>query len=295
MNRRHLEYFLEVMKHKSIKQAAQAGNISPQGISKTIIELERELGCALFERDGKRLIPTKQAHRLVTHAQKILDEYRSIARDVGLTAPEKTVLRVLTEQDVPQYLGVEFIKAFAHEHPDILLNMVEMPHSMAVRQLSEGWGDLGILGGPLDAAEFTISYLYSNRFCAVIHKDNPLSACTVIRPEHLHNQKVAMRGRDFSLYNIHLNRMLQQGIEVDEVVETSSYHIIHGLARQNMAIGLSLDYVAQADRRPDTVIRPFEIDPPKMFFAVEVQDRILPPEAEVFKQFLISWMRDKKE
>lgn len=44
MNQRHLTYFLEVYKHRSISAAAKSLFISPQGLSKTILALEEELG-----------------------------------------------------------------------------------------------------------------------------------------------------------------------------------------------------------------------------------------------------------
>ncbi len=295
MNQRHLEYFLEVLKYKSIKRAADVINISPQGISKTVIELETELGTELFHREGKKLMPTKKAYQFVSHARKILEEYSAIQQIASTDIVEKKVLRVLTEPDVPQYLTVEFIKDFIEAHPDILLNMIEVPHTLALRQLRESEAEFGILGGPIDTTEFSITYLYSNRFCAVIHKDNPLAAYPVIKPEHLHGQRVAMRGRDFSLYNVHLNKIMEQGVAFTEVLETSSYHIIHRMAQKNLSIGFSFDYIAFPDMLPDTVIRPFDIEEPKAFFVVEPLEGMLSPEAAVFKQFLLNWISNHEE
>ena len=75
-----------------------------------------------------------------------------------------------------------------------------------------------------------------------------------------------------------------------EVLETSSYHIIHRMAQKNLALGFSFDYMAFSDMLPDTVIRPFDIEEPKAFFVVEPLDGMLSPEAVVFKQFLPNWI-----
>lgn len=61
MNQRQLSYFLEVYKQRSISTAAQSLFISPQGLSKTILALENELGVKLFTRSKNQMLPTKEA------------------------------------------------------------------------------------------------------------------------------------------------------------------------------------------------------------------------------------------
>ena len=56
MTNRHLEYFLKVYEERSIKKAADALFITPQGVSRTILELEHELEMMLFIRDGTSMI-----------------------------------------------------------------------------------------------------------------------------------------------------------------------------------------------------------------------------------------------
>ena len=80
-----------------------------------------------------------------------------------------------------------------------------------------------------------------------------------------------------------------------EVLETSSYHIIHRMAQENLAIGFSFDYMAFSDRQPETVIRPFDIEEPKAFFVVEPLEGMLSPEAAEFKQFLMNWIHTHRD
>ena len=61
MSPRQLEYFLEIYNQKSIKKAAEKLIISPQAVSKTIKEIEEELGVKLFLRGKKSLEPTAEA------------------------------------------------------------------------------------------------------------------------------------------------------------------------------------------------------------------------------------------
>ena len=78
MNQRQLKYFLEVYSTKSISKAAANLFVTPQGISKTIAALEKELNVSLFEHYHNRIAPTKYAARLSIHAKNILNEYELV-------------------------------------------------------------------------------------------------------------------------------------------------------------------------------------------------------------------------
>lgn len=58
MQPKQLQYFITAYATKNIQRAAEKLFVSRQGISKTIRELEQELGADLFLRSSKGLEPT---------------------------------------------------------------------------------------------------------------------------------------------------------------------------------------------------------------------------------------------
>lgn len=291
MNQRHLEYFLEVYKHQSIKVAAENLHLSPQGISKTILALEEELGEPLFQRTGRLLTPTPAATNLKYHAQKILDEYDLIQNNEYLSSTHKTTLKILSSYDVMQYLTVNFIKDFQEAYTDILLNITEFTDKLAMRMLQDEDAEIALLPGPLDLSLFSVQYLFSSRYCAVIHKEHPLAQKSSLSYKDLHQQSIAVRGREFSLYSTHQNIFMQHGVKPINNIETSSYYIIHRMAEANLAIGSSLDYMAFGDPQPNTVILPFDDDQlKKSIYITEKKQKPLSLEASNFKSFLLNWL-----
>jgi DNA-binding transcriptional LysR family regulator len=73
MNQRQLQYFLEVYSQNSITRVANNLFVTPQGLSKTISTLEKELGVQLFKHKSNRIKPTAEAARLAIHAKYIID------------------------------------------------------------------------------------------------------------------------------------------------------------------------------------------------------------------------------
>ena len=75
-----LRYFLELSKLGSMTKAAEALNISPQGISIAIRRMEKELGVELFFRSSRGLILTeigeavkREAEAVIKHLDRIND------------------------------------------------------------------------------------------------------------------------------------------------------------------------------------------------------------------------------
>ncbi|WP_457302580.1 LysR family transcriptional regulator, partial [Phyllobacterium sp. P5_D12] len=65
---RHLQTFLEVARQKSVMKAAAILHISQPAVTKTIREMESELGVAVFERDGRGIRITRYGEVFLRHA-----------------------------------------------------------------------------------------------------------------------------------------------------------------------------------------------------------------------------------
>lgn len=75
MNIEYLHYFLDVAKTKSITRAAKLNFISPQGMSRAMNELEKELGCQLLIRYSNKLTLSAIGEELVPKAADIIESY----------------------------------------------------------------------------------------------------------------------------------------------------------------------------------------------------------------------------
>ena len=71
LNYHHLQYFYSIATHGSIAQASKAMHITPQTLSAQLNLLEDQLGYALFERKGKRLVLNDMGHITLGYAREI--------------------------------------------------------------------------------------------------------------------------------------------------------------------------------------------------------------------------------
>ena len=75
MNIEYFKYFLDVARNHAITQAAQDNFMSPQGMSRAINELEKSVGCKLFDRQPNKISLSREGEALLPYASKIVGDY----------------------------------------------------------------------------------------------------------------------------------------------------------------------------------------------------------------------------
>jgi DNA-binding transcriptional LysR family regulator len=293
MNKRELNYFLKVYEYKSIKKAAEDLFISSQGLSKTIKNLEQELGVSLFTRTAQGVEPTIHAHNLKRRAKIIISEFENIKNDINYDSEiTTTVLHVLSTCGMLKYLTLHFVQDFYYQYPNIRLNIVEYPDGAIETILKEEQAEIAFLAAPFDTINFDATFCVSHKNCLIIHKSNPLAQKDYINFEDLKMVPIAVNGRDFNSYHNSINLWVKNGVTPNVLLETSEDYLIHEVARTNLGIGISLDYIAQANRSFDTVIRPVPDEScGKDVYMVKKSGKKLSNEAQCFVDYALNWLK----
>ena len=115
-----LRQFAAVAKYENMTRAAESLNVAQPAVSKTIRNLESELGAELFERTGKGLRRTEQGDILLRYARTILEAERdargeieeSLHRTGGIWICASAVRpRAATCCSIPRYRGTRCLQA----------------------------------------------------------------------------------------------------------------------------------------------------------------------------------------
>ena len=77
-----LRQFAAVAKYENMTRAAESLNVAQPAVSKTIRNMESELGAELFERTGKGLRRTEQGDILLRYARTILEAERDARGEI---------------------------------------------------------------------------------------------------------------------------------------------------------------------------------------------------------------------
>ena len=115
-----LKVFCSVARNLSFTKASRELHISQPAISKHIHELENEYNIALFERLGTRIELTHAGELLLSHAEKIIDNYRSLNFEMNLLSEQHVgELRLGASTTIAQYVLPPFLASFAQKFRQI--------------------------------------------------------------------------------------------------------------------------------------------------------------------------------
>lgn len=89
MNLLHIKYAVEVAKHGSINKAAEALLVAQPNVSRSIKELEADLGIEIFKRSAKGMVLTPEGESFIRNAEDILTQLDDMERLYKKGMPDK--------------------------------------------------------------------------------------------------------------------------------------------------------------------------------------------------------------
>ncbi|HEV2605282.1 MAG TPA: LysR substrate-binding domain-containing protein [Microvirga sp.] len=289
MNYRQLEAFRAVMLSGSASRAAELLDITQPAVSRTVAELERVVGFALFERIRGRLVPTPEAKLLLAEVEQSfvgLDRLRAEAariRDFGAGSIRIASLAALGSTLVPRA-----IRAFQVRHPDVPLTL-QVHSSAQVRALvANGSFDLGLAANEIELSGIEHRAFGSFRALCALPLGHRLADKTVIEPADLDGERfVALATEDRARQEIDA-LLAKVGVRPKIVVETPASATICALALEGIGIGLVNPAAADGFVLRGLVLRPFD---PAIYFKSVLLFRPDAQKARLVKSFVADLLK----
>ena len=179
----HLRDVLAVAEQGSIRAAGRQLGTTQPAITRSIRELEHELGVSLFERHAKGIRLTDMGQTFVRRAATVQQEVRRAKEEInqlkgGGTGEVSIALSTATIMSLMPRAVAEFHRRF----PDAVLKVHESFFQPVERDLQSGRIDFYV--GPLDqnrgAAQFAIEPLYRNVRQVVGRRGHPLAGARTL-------------------------------------------------------------------------------------------------------------------
>lgn len=163
-----LRAFCQTVRLGSVSRAAEALFVSQPAISQQLQALERELGVDLFERSGRRLVPSREGQLLFEMALPLvesLDGLEASFRDKvkGLDAGE---LNIAANSSTILYLLPRIVERFRQRHPDVRLTLHNAISADGTDLLRSDAADLAV--GSMTDVPADLSYAPAYRFEQVL-------------------------------------------------------------------------------------------------------------------------------
>ena len=141
-----LQVFQSVYRNRSFSRASEEIHITQPSVSAHIKRLEEELGVRLFDRVGRKTLPTKEADLLNIRADEIVRKLSNIKTDLaGLQREVKGLLKVGASSIPGSYILPSLAAGFRDAYPDVFFQVLIKDPAEVVGMITGGELMLGLV------------------------------------------------------------------------------------------------------------------------------------------------------
>jgi DNA-binding transcriptional LysR family regulator len=140
---RRLQYVVATARFGSFTAAAEQIGVTQSAITKSVADLEQQLGYSLFNRNARGVLLTEEGRAFVERATRLIDEAHDLLRGSAIgTDPYAGVLRIGVCPASLEWLLLEPLSTLSARHPKIRFDIVSGTFDRVVQQLRAGTIDV---------------------------------------------------------------------------------------------------------------------------------------------------------
>lgn len=154
MRLKHIEVFHAVMLTGSVSAASKLLHVTQPAVTQSLQLAELQLGYALFTRQRRRLMPTREAQALYPEVQALMSQLESVRRmATALGTGEGQGFRILIVPSLAVKALPDALKVFRRRYRDLPISVRTLHSNDIARAMLLQEGDVGIVyGRPSHAA-----------------------------------------------------------------------------------------------------------------------------------------------
>ncbi|MDH5170730.1 LysR family transcriptional regulator, partial [Staphylococcus cohnii] len=237
MELKHMQYFVEVVKQKSMTKAAASLFITQPTISNTIKLLEEELEVILFSRYKNQIYLTDAGEAFFFQCKEMLKMYDNIPNELSNLLELKTGrLKIGIPTIINIRILINLISQFHEMYPNITFQLFENGSKKIENDIYYGDLDMGITVLPTNNKNFNTFSFLEEKLKLVVHKNHKLSKRKTVNIEDLKEQEFILFNSDFYLNDKIKNTCRDYGFNPNMIFETTQWSFIEEMLLNNLGI-----------------------------------------------------------
>lgn len=272
MRLKHIEVFHAVMLTGSVSAASKLLHVTQPAVTQALQLAELQLGYALFTRQRRRLIPTREAQALYPEVQALMSQLESVRRmATALGSGEGQGFRILVVPSLAVRALPEALKRFRRRYGDLPISVRTLHSNDIARAMALQEGDVGIVYGRLPHPALTDELVATGRLVCVSPrgKSGGDRRTTVALQDVLREPFIRIDERD-PLGAVLADQWARLGLTPQAGITVQTHHIAMVMAEQGFGPAIVDSFTAQA-RGPDMLQRTLLPEVPVEVRAVQPQ------------------------
>jgi DNA-binding transcriptional LysR family regulator len=192
---RQLRVFLSVAAGRNFSRAGDEIGLTQPAVSRSIVELESQLGLRLLDRTTREVVLTEAGQSLAARLDRLLDELDQTLQDVaGLASARGGKVRVASSPTLSANLMPACIAACAEQAPAIRFMLLDRIQQDVLASVRSGEVDFGVVvePEPSSAEDLHCETILSDPFVLVTPSAHALAAKKSVRWSALSGESLVL-------------------------------------------------------------------------------------------------------
>jgi DNA-binding transcriptional LysR family regulator len=292
MEIQQLQYFQTLAKLQHMTRAAEVLMISQPALSKSISNIEKDLGVPLFNREGRSIYLNRFGEQFLKSVDLILAEYEKVKSEFeDITRPGYGVvsfgfIHTLGMEIVPELMADVQVK-----YPNMQVTLTQSTSSSLLRRLEAGEIDI-CLSQKIESKTIDIETieLWQEELFVIVPSTHPLAEKEHIKLEEIKDEKFISIKSGNSLRQVVDSFFQQVGIEQTSTFAGEEMHTIAGF----VGAGLGVSLIPNIKGLDQYNVKKLRVSYPECKRSVGVswaKNRYLSPSATEFKKYLMDYFQ----
>ncbi|MCA7972957.1 LysR family transcriptional regulator [Burkholderia sp. AU39826] len=272
MHNAALRYFLAVANTGSLSEASEKLHVSISAISRQITKLEEEVGCPLFERQARGMVPNKAGELLAAHVRRTLLEGQQVIEEIkALNSFDRSTIRVSTSEAFARDVLPRAITQFLENSPGTRFEVVVTAPGEVTAHVRSGEADIGLTFGVVREPEINVEYTQSAPICAVMPRSHALAGRATISMAELRNYPIALLDRGTTIRQLFDTTASLENLLFEPVLTCNNSSTLYAFTQMSGVVSLTSRLTVQTRLTTDGLVA-IPIDHPGMSLrAIQIQ------------------------
>lgn len=236
-----LRFFSSVYEQRSINKAARQVFITPQGLSKVIQNLEKEMDVVLFERVSNGMAPTECGSYLYENCRPILDKFDEIAIGIRQIRDRERKLEIGFSCGVLNVFPMKRLEEYRKQYNHVMIQWQESSNQDIVNKVLAGSVDVGFVIGQMTSRDLWVKELFCRKMNAVVYEGHRLYEKAYLSVKDLKDEPLITLNEKFYSYHSLIQRCRDFDFSPNIIAKTMESQMIYRFCRQKVGIGLDVN------------------------------------------------------
>ena len=255
LDSRQLRAFATLARTGSFTLAAKHLHLSQSAVSHSMKALERDAGCRLLDKVGKKISLTQAGEQLLHHTNKILAEMaaaRTALEHLGKWGQAR--LRIGASTTACQYILPPVLREFKESFPKSLITIEPEDAQEAMELLRMNRVDLAITLEPRHEDQFEFRPLFTDELEFLVGPMHPWALAGQVKREEIPKQNYILYNKGSYTSRLIEDYFRREGMVLNTVMDLGSMEAIKELAKLGLGVSVLAPWIARKELAEQTLV-----------------------------------------